>query len=62
MESVLQWGASGVFVFLYAYVAATLLWLIFVAPGLYRRQRGLIGRVESLEARLEQAGIGDRAT
>jgi len=56
MNTVLQVGMSALIVLLYGYVIGTMLWLIIVAPGLYRRQRDLVRRVEQLERRAD----GDR--
>lgn len=52
MASIFHWGASAMIVLLYAYVIGTLLWLIIVAPGAYRRQRELLRRVEQLERQM----------
>jgi len=57
MNTVLQVGMSALIVLLYGYVIGTMLWLIIVAPGLYRRQRDLVRRVEQLERRAD----GDRS-
>jgi len=53
MNTVLQVGMSALIVLLYGYVIGTMLWLIIVAPGLYRRQRDLVRRVEQLERRAD---------
>ena len=56
MATVVHWGGSALVVLLYAYVIGTLLWLVLMAPGLYRRQQDLARRVEQLEQRLGAKG------
>ncbi len=60
MASIFHWGTSALVVLLYAYVIGTLLWLIVVAPGVYRRQRELLRRVEQLERRVGKEELEPR--
>jgi hypothetical protein len=52
METILYWGASLAMTVLYAYVIGTGIWLVFVAPGMYKRQRRTQARLDALELRV----------
>ena len=60
MAPIFHWGASAMVVLLYGYVIGTLLWLIIVAPGAYKRQRELLRRVEKLEQRMGKDALEPR--
>lgn len=54
MSTLTQWGGSLLVVAIYAYVLGTGLWLLLVAPRMYKRQWQMLKRLDALERRLAE--------
>ena len=54
MSALTQWGGSLLVVAIYGYVLGTGLWLLLVAPRMYKRQWQMLKRLDALERRLAE--------
>ena len=56
MNTVVHWGGSLLVLCIYAYVVGTSIWLMLYAPGMYKRQRQMLVRLDALERRIAELG------
>jgi hypothetical protein len=62
MSTLAQWGGSLLVLAIYAYVFGTALWLLLFAPGMYKRQRQMLKRIDALEHRIAELASARPAT
>jgi prolipoprotein diacylglyceryltransferase len=54
MSTLAQWAGSLLGLAIYAYVLGTAVWLLLFAPGMYKRQRQMLKRIDALERRIAE--------